>query len=441
MAARTRTQMAARAAGAARLPAQKQKQAGIQGFARAAKAGAREGPGKGALSLKRKLGEVEEGEGDVLEVKVPKLEETVSPATKCVVLPLVEEDGVICEETTRSKFPSERSDAYRDLIFLHSSFVKALSLHFSHNGATAPANVNGLYPTLERIWKKRKVTIEDIQRLLYIQEQSTGADDLVKYQLSDDAKTCCVERVDSRPRNTKGQFNPPVDESELTARFAKNLEDFCQKQQLLEGRQSRDTEFMQSIPLATIHKAGPALNPRNFVRQQLLDIGTGSMKLKAIDTSQRTKDDAATARESKLGNRKSSLLQRIQAKSQQKSRLPPPPSKETSLRRAAVQRVPEVVNVLLLLTPAITSTAGLSPNSLPKKPFRWETIVQNIQDSAHNPVSKSEVEACLDLLSQKEVAGDWIQVITLSRFRSVVLRGGLVISPREIIQKVEDLNI
>ena len=423
MAARTRTQTA-RAAGATRLPGPKQ--AGIQGFTRAVKAGTRENTGKAALSLKRKLGDVEEG--DVLEVKVPRLEETASPATKCVVLPPLEGE----ENSVPIDVPEEPA-AYRDFVALHSSFVKALSLHFSHNGSTAPANVVDLYPTIERVWKKRKVTIDDIQRLLYIQEQSKPTSCSVKYRISDDGKTCCVERIDTAPQTAKAQFRLPVNETELAARFSQNLDDFCQKQ---------ETEFApQNIPLATIHKSGAALTPRNFIRQQLLDIRAGTIKLKVIDTTQKSKDAAATARGSKVVNRKSSLLQRIQAKSFQQSRLPPPPSKETALRRAAVERIPEVLNVLLLLTPPITSTAGLSPNSPPKKPFRWETIIQNIQDSMRNPIAKAEVEACLDILSQKEVASDWVQIIALSRFKSVVLRGGLAISSREIIQKVSDLKI
>ena len=428
MPARTRTQTArAVAASATRFPGPKQ--AGIQGFARAVKAGARESTGKAALSLKRNLGEFEEGQGDgsVLEVKLPKLRETVSPVTECVALPDLEEDGSVLIDT------SEKSAAYRDFVALHSAFVKALSLHFSHNGSTAPANVTDLYPTIERIWKKRKVTIEDIQRILHIQEQATPAGFSVKYRISDDGKTCCVERIDSTPQASKTQFKPPVNETELAARFARNLDSFCQTQ---------ETEFSpQNIPLATIHKTGAALTPRNFVRQQLLDIRAGTIKLKAIDNTQKNKDAAATARESRVVNRKSSLLQRIQAKSLQQSKLPPPPSKEAALRRAAVARLPEVVNVLLLLTPSVATTAGLSPHSPLKKPFRWETIIQNVQDSMRNPIAKAEVEACLDILSQKEVASDWIQIITLSRFKSVVLRGGHAISRDEIVQKEADLKI
>ncbi|KAL1961268.1 hypothetical protein VTO42DRAFT_3214 [Malbranchea cinnamomea] len=445
MPVRTRTQTA-RAADATRLPAQ----TSIQAFAKAVKPGARESTGKGALSLKRKLGDLEESESDGIPlagVKVPKLEKKGVPScpTSC---PAPKETQIAADSTSISdqtissseQCSEVQSTTYHDFISLHSSFVKALSLHFSHNGSTVPANVRDLFPTMERIWKKRRVTVEDIQRLLYIQEYSTPPSGTARLRLSDDGTTCCVERIDARPQNLRALFKLPVNETEMTSRFSRNLDNF--RRNHLKNTEDQTADFARSIPLATIHKCGAALKPRNFIRQQLLDIQAGTIKLKAIDTNRKTKDAAAAARESSsLLNRKNGLLQRIQAKSRQQAALPPPPSKETILRRSAVDRLPEVINVLLLLTPPMTSNSDLSPHSPPKKPFRVDTIVQNIQDSMRNPISKEVIEACLDILSQREVAGDWITIVTLSRFKSVVLKGGAAPSSREIIQRVADLKI
>ena len=67
-----------------------------------------------------------------------------------------------------------------------------------------------------------------------------------------------------------------------------------------------------------------------------------------------------------------------------------------------------------------------------KKPFIWQSLVQTVQDSLRNPIPADEIAACLDILAQEEVAGAWVDVVTVGNLKSVVLMSGHDVSPKEI---------
>ncbi|KAL9577674.1 MAG: hypothetical protein Q9212_006218, partial [Teloschistes hypoglaucus] len=71
--------------------------------------------------------------------------------------------------------PVDLPEELQDLIDLHSSFLTALSLHFIHHGSLTPADFRILRPNIERAWRKRRVKIQDIQRVLAVQQASSAA--------------------------------------------------------------------------------------------------------------------------------------------------------------------------------------------------------------------------------------------------------------------------
>jgi hypothetical protein len=302
----------------------------------------------------------------------------------------------------------------------------------------APANLKELFPTIERIWKKRKVTIEDIRRVLFIQGATPSASatpDIPKFRISNYGTRHVVERMDS----AAGRSEKPLREAELTVIFLRNLEAFWRSQ----PGKPLEADLTQDIPLAPIHTSGSTGSSQKAMRQRLLDIQGGTMRYKPSETSQTTEDGPATTSGSdSVLNRKSSLLSRLQAKGLRQSTLAPAPSKEAILRRSAAERLPEVINVLLLLSPPMPNTEDgeQRPVFSPKKAFGMPTIIQNIRDSMRNPISKQEAEMCFDLLSRREVAGDWITIVTVKRLKSVVIRGGRNISTQEIMKQVADLT-
>ncbi|OJD28077.1 hypothetical protein ACJ73_00533 [Blastomyces percursus] len=360
----------------------------------------------------------------------------------------------------------DRPKSYYDLTTLHSSFLTALSLYYAHNSPSTPADLNQLLPCIEKIWKKRKVERQDLQRLLYILESGheISADKgvpsvstrfrIAKYGIG---KTC-LEFLNTNPsRNT---FGPPFSEAELNNQFTRNLECIWRGKLDSSDQQRSNIDFLRTIPLAPIHDSTTTFHPLRIGQQRLLDFRKGILRVKAAvdNPASGKRDDGAAARARRSGGtgtagRRNGLLQRIQNKQLKQTTLAPPPSKEATLRRSAIDLVEEVVGVLILLRPScsFTSSCPLNGEGGPlssatavapshKKPYRWNTIIQNIRDSLKCPISKQEAEACLDLLAQPSVAGDWISVVTVNRIKSVVLRSGIEISPQEIGMRVARLE-
>ncbi|KKZ65393.1 hypothetical protein EMCG_08773 [[Emmonsia] crescens] len=359
----------------------------------------------------------------------------------------------------------DRSQSFHNITALHSSFLTALSLHYAHNGRNTPADLNQLLPCTEKIWKKRKVERQDLQRLLYILESgseisaskkgSSTSFRIAKYGVG---KTCLELLGTNTPNNG---FGPPFNEAELNDQFTHNLERIWHQSLQSSDQEQSNIDFLCTIPLAPIHDSTTSFNSLRIGQQRLLDFQRGMVGLKAaVDNSESGKHGeraAACARSSGgpgTAGRRNGLLQRIQNKQLKQTTLAPPPSKEAILRRSAVDLVEEVVGVLILLRPSCSSassslmSAGLRSSSSAafvapsyKKPYRWNTIIQNIRDSLRCPISKQEAEACLDLLAQPSVAGEWISIVTVNRIKSVVLRSGYDVSPHEIVVRVAHLKV
>jgi hypothetical protein len=139
-------------------------------------------------------------------------------------------------------------------------------------------------------------------------------------------------------------------------------------------------------------------------------------------------------------DRRKDLIDRIKSKELRQSKLHPP-SKEMLLLRSASERIEDVVSILILLRPSASTDVGLSSPLPQKKPYKLETVIQNIRDSIRNPITKQEVEMCLKILAHPSVAGDWVTIVRINQLKSVVLRSGKNASPRDIRMKVVNLNV
>ncbi|KAK4691355.1 hypothetical protein P7C71_g5625, partial [Lecanoromycetidae sp. Uapishka_2] len=124
----------------------------------------------------------------------------------------------------KSKRSLELPDELQDLINLHSSFLTALSLHYAHNGSMTPADLRNLGPSIERAWRKRRVTTEDIQRILALtrRESKDGNSEPGPLYLSDYGHgKICVEITDFQ--HAQKSQRRPVNEEELNTLFVQNL--------------------------------------------------------------------------------------------------------------------------------------------------------------------------------------------------------------------------
>ena len=352
------------------------------------------------------------------------------------------------EDTLSSSSPSipastddytPRTTSFDDLLSLHSSFLSALSIHYAHNGSSVAADLGTLCLHTEKIWKKRKVTVKDIQRIVHVLGISTQEDEDATFRVADygNGKTC-LEMLDAKDA---ARFSMPFDEARLLEIFSQSLNRLWEEH---DGKgEFSNPDFAESIPLAPIHKSASKFNPLRKGQLRLQDLKAGVVVVKAeresrararaLQQSTLKKDAKATT------GRRVGLLERIKNKESEQAKLPPPPTKDTLLRRAAAQRVEDVAGVLLQLRPSASSEMEHSDSvPLRRKPYKLANVIRNVQDSSANPISDQEVEMCLDIIAQPSVAGDWVSIIAIGKLKSVVLKSGQNASPRDIAMKAAE---
>lgn len=332
--------------------------------------------------------------------------------------------------------------------------MKALSLHFAHNGTATPADLREFLPSVGRIWKKRKVVTKDLQRLIRVldekqEEEEEGDFAVPRFRIANyGLGKVCLEKVAVQAGGQSVSAGP-LNENELQERFERKLErvwrrvvDSSSTQR--DGGIDRD-DFVEKIALAPIHESYTPFTSLRKGQQRLQDLKGGVIRLKTAKFAAKSaEEDDSTAKKAPEAttDRRKGLLDRIKDKQLRQSKLPPPPSKEMLLRRSAAQRVEEVAGVLTMLRPS--GSVGSGPWAIAaaqKKPYRFETIIQNVQHSVKNPISDKEVEICLDILAQKNIAGDWVDIVTVNQLRSVVLKSGRDASPKDIGARVTELKI
>ena len=334
-----------------------------------------------------------------------------------------------------------------DFLHLHSSFLKTLALQFAHNngGGLIPADVGQMLGSIERIWKKRKVSIKDLRRIVWVWdlEKNKGSSSSSLFRIVNYyglGEMCLEIQLDGQGRRKNGLG---IDEDGLQRRFERILDD-CRYQE------------EESLGLAPVHQclATPPLLSLRRGQQRLQDLRNGVIKVK-MDAHKNLDDDddddKADAQTNKTQSdnagttamdRRKHLFERIKNKQLHQSTLLPPPSKETLLRRAAAERAEDVARILASLRPIttdsiMTPTAAAGP--MQRKSYRIDTIVEHVQNSMRTPVSRQEIEACLDVLA--DVAGEWISIIVVKEVRNVVLKSFAHVSSRDIGERVRQLRI
>ncbi|RAO64233.1 uncharacterized protein BHQ10_000245 [Talaromyces amestolkiae] len=360
----------------------------------------------------------------------------------------------IAQVTATKTYPA----ALGEFLDLHSAFLKALSLHSAHNEYSASADLRELCPSIEKIWKKRKVTAKDVQRLVQVWDEACNEknnDDQTEKK-SDSSNLrfrlanyglgkVCIERLDVSGSGSQGMF----DENQFQERFVQIIEkkwrDQIDAQKDGENKDETDTPFeIENLPLAPIQACLTPFNTFRKGQQRLQDLKGGVIKvktamMKAASITPGEPGTSSVARDPTADRRKG-LFERIKNKELLQSKLGPAPTKEQLLRRSAAQRAEDVARVLALLRPSYTTTANNDTIVAQRKPFSWQTLIQTIRDSLRNPIPAEEIAACLDMLAQKDVAGDWIDVVTIGSLKSVVLMSARDISPKEIGLKVSKVQ-
>ncbi len=337
------------------------------------------------------------------------------------------------EACSRPDAPDELPDELQDLIDLHSSFLTALSLHFAHNGPTIPAELRSLTPGIERVWKRRRVSTDDIQRLLAIEQGKCVKEKGISgaLHLSDYGHgKICIELADlSQFRSAQRQ---PINENQLNASFIQNLEQQWSSYRTTHQQDTTPSNFISSLPrigippCASLSKIAPLLSKG---QRRLEDLKAGAIKAQQNPQKSRTANTTSTSqqREQKTTARSTDLFSRLKAKQLHQSTLPLPPCSDTLAKKSALQRLPEIAPVLESL--AVSSKkhcnddagAETARSRVTHVSFTMPTLVQHLQMSLRNPIGKEEAVRCVRLLG--EVTPEWVGVREVGKLTGVTVRG------------------
>lgn len=329
-----------------------------------------------------------------------------------------------------------------DLVAIQSSFLKALTLHYAHHGSASPVDVRLLTPTVTKVWRKRKVTIEDIKLCLGITYNAVGAKKgtNTKIALSNYGNgKICIEMETARSKK-RGVLAQAFDESELNTRFNANLDKAWQNWK----NKANVDDFVKSLPLTAVTECSSytKLKPSFEKGQRHLDDILGPRTENAQDSSQRQKrrrPNAGNAEEVVVKMEESepetlsivpkdkenttppptanfralSLLDRIQKKQDLHSlNAAHRPTKAALDRLAALQRAEEFIQILELLL----ATKG--PSS--RASFPLPSLVRSVQSSLRSPMSTEEIERCVAVIA-KEVAPGYCDLKVFGSMKGVVV--------------------
>ena len=333
------------------------------------------------------------------------------------------------------QFSPELPGELQDLIDLHSSFLTALSLHYAHHGSLTPVDFRQLRPNIERSWGKRKVSIQDIQRILAFQVyMSTGVATL---SLSDYGHSkICIE-ISAHPRSIS-QHKRPLNEEALNKVFVDSLLDKWKTYKTSHQGPTVEVDFINSLPLTPISLCASASALAPLVakgQRRLEDLKAGAIKAQARSSPSRPSDKEnippqaidPAIKQKETSTRKTSLLDRIKAK--QEANLlsaanSTPLTPEQVLRQRGLRRLEEIIPVLDLL--------GSSGSSVIKS-FTMPTIVQHLQMSLRNPIEKEEAVRAVRLLAE-EVAPGWVGVQEIGKLIGVTVRRIGAVGGREKVK-------
>lgn len=342
------------------------------------------------------------------------------------------------ESRDASELPSE----LEDLIDLYASFLTALSLHYAHHGSLTPVDLRELCPSIARTWRKRAVSVEDVRRILAIAQQDPDARvrnlSLFEYGHG----KICLEILDCP---VQGIHRRLVDNEALNETFCHNLE--LQWKSYTNNAPSPGSvaDFISALPLlpigicTSLSKLTPLLAKG---QRRLEDLKAGAIRAqKASSLTTTLAKDGTLKRPQLASSRSGSLLDRIRAKELVQSTLPPPPSAAILERKSSLRKLEEVVPVLELLTSGTLNRS--QPNKKPlgnpqlqtqTQSFTMPTLVQHLQMSLRNPISKDDAVRCIRLLA--EIVPEWVGVREVGKCVGVTVRRGGAIGRDEVDRRV-----
>lgn len=323
------------------------------------------------------------------------------------------------EQNTAAKWLVE----LEDLTKLNAAFLSALSLFYAHNGTSSPVDVKALLPMVTKTWRQRSVSLDDLRLLLGLAQEDDST-----FELQDFGKAgICLTKVQPRGRATKRAASY-VDEADLNSRFEDGLRNRWITWLASTSKENRGARvFLDQLPLAkltkneSVEKVAP-LFARGHQRLADLKASQAASTAESVHPSKLAAEQTTTP---SVQSRGTNLLDRILAKQALTASLPTGPTKEQLERKAALHRVEDVSRVLDLLA-----------TGRPRCSFSMHAMVQQLQQSLRNPISKDEVVRCLDLMA-KEITPGFVNLVKSGSVTGVVVTKGGRVGLEELRRRIE----
>lgn len=258
------------------------------------------------------------------------------------------------------------------------------------------------------------MTVSDVRKILALTPDSGAA-----FMLEDRARAgIFLARVLRSEQDTQRQTTY-IDEAALNAVFETSLReawaDWCSKtpEELLTGR-----SFVRQLPQAEMVQNEATKNAAPLYsrgQQRLADLKAGQAAAKAETESAQSPAPSTAKDASGIQNRNTSLLDRILAKQASTAALPAGPTRSELERKSALHRIEDVTRVLDMLA------AGQMRAS-----FSMPAVVQHLQQSLRNPITREETERCLGIMAA-EIMPSFVKVVASGALKGVVVtRGGKI---------------
>ena len=337
-------------------------------------------------------------------------------------------------------------DEFHDLIDLHASFLTALSLHYAHHGSSTPVDLRLLCPSVARAWRRRAVSVEDVQRILAIAQQGLGPEVGILCLLDYGHGKTCLETAEC---SSQGFHKRLANAEVLNDTFRKNLEE----QWMLYTASDSSSKFAKTFPAAlpllpigtctSLSKLTPLLAKG---QRRLEDFKASAIRAQKSSSflKSSSKQAGSSLRPKLTESRSDGLLSRIRAKEMVQSTLPPLPSAAKMERNSSLRRLEEVVPVLELLTSGTIKGNQQNKKSLintqlqmQTQSFTMPTLVQHLQMSLRNQISKDDAIRCIRLLA--EIVPEWVCIRQVGKCVGVTIRRGNAIGRDEMDKRVQHM--
>ncbi|KAF2861362.1 hypothetical protein K470DRAFT_196942, partial [Piedraia hortae CBS 480.64] len=297
-------------------------------------------------------------------------------------------------------FPAPLPSELQEVCRLHAAFLTALTMYYAHNGTTSPANIVSILPHITKTWKMRSVTIEDIRLLLGFGTSDFTLEDFGR------AGICLV-----RTQPTTNRSSSYINEESTKTKFEQRLrQKWCEWKK----HDSSPLNFLQNLQLSEIRQNSSVKNAAPiFARghERLVDIKSSQAAAQAGASKPTSQLDEAQKSTVGVEKRNVKLLDRILAKQAIMASMPAGPTREQLERRAALNRIEDVARVLTIM--ALGGRSARISMSV-------TAVVQQLQQSLRNPISRDEAERCLALMSQ-EITPGFVKVVSTGNVHAVVL--------------------